>query len=470
MVSGTAAALTAPSGQNLSPNPCSLNQEEIDGLSVDLSVDVNAVRTYIDTVSWMLHRSRFDQLDCVANRARANKERFPGGMWKLHEMYKGLNDPAPRKHATEEDWDTILKLLQGWIDAHPKSATAWTAQAWAWISYADAARGTGYSNTVSESGWKLYEERTERAEKVLEQASTLSVRCPEYYVVKLNIAENQSWGKDRILALFNEALALEPDYYYYGRGVAMLLEPKWFGDPGDTEKFMEDVADRIGGEKGDAFYFQVASSSDVICGCDNQPQLSLERIERGYEAVEKQYGVSMLNLNRLAYMTLHDGKADVVVADKTFTRIGTQWDQDTWDDQRDFQQMKSWTAQMLPIILADQVKEKEAAANMQTPEGARYQVSFEKAYKEMLHACVQSDGGGVSDWAGKFETLVRVGANGAFEDGGISCMGPVVACVYKKMRSSYDQKSPLFPAPPKASYWVRIDLDWADFAPVSASK
>jgi hypothetical protein len=48
-------------------------------------------------------------------------------------------------------------------------------------------------------------------------ADGLPVRCPEYYLVKMDIAMNQSWAKDKLLSLFKEAQAFEPDYYYYGR-------------------------------------------------------------------------------------------------------------------------------------------------------------------------------------------------------------------------------------------------------------
>ena len=45
--------------------------------------------------------------------------------------------------------------------------------------------------------------------------------------------------------------------------------------PGDTAKFMQVSADHIGGKEGDAYYFLVASSKDVICGCgDQQPKLA----------------------------------------------------------------------------------------------------------------------------------------------------------------------------------------------------
>lgn len=203
-------------------NPCNLSEDELQGLSHDASTEANALDAYISTISEMVHQERFDALDCIADRARANKERFPGGHWKIHELYKGLDEPVPGKHATEEDWKDLIPLLQRWVETHPKSVTARVALASAWLSYAFESRGNGYADTVSQNGWKLYEERTAKAEQVLADAATLPVTCPESYVVKLNIAQNQSWDKDRILALYRESTKFEPGYYYYGRAVAML--------------------------------------------------------------------------------------------------------------------------------------------------------------------------------------------------------------------------------------------------------
>jgi hypothetical protein len=250
----------------------------------------------------------------------------------------------------------------------------------------------------------------------------------------------------------------------------MLLEPKWFGERADTAKFLQDAADHIGGKEGDAYYFLVASSKDVICGCGDQPKLSLERVERGYNAVERMYGVSMFNLNQLAYLTLHLGRPDVILADQIFQRIGDEWTKYSWGDEKGFEQAKNWARQTVPAVKENSAREEEAQANSKTPDGARYQVSFEKTYKEMLRDCAHSDGAGVAQWEGAFESLIRVGANGSVEDVRLNDMGPVVVCLYRKMHSSHEDKSPLFPAPPKGSYWVRIDLDWGEFAPAAAER
>ena len=146
LASTSAFAITTD--QKANPGLCGLSDDDTAGLSRDLGTDVYAVRVYKDTISGMLHERNFEQLDCVADHARSNQERFPGGMWKLHELYKGLSEPVAQQHATEEDWKRLLELLQSWIAEQPKSITARVALASAWINYAWDARGRGYSDKV----------------------------------------------------------------------------------------------------------------------------------------------------------------------------------------------------------------------------------------------------------------------------------------------------------------------------------
>lgn len=169
--------------QGLHPVTCNAAAEDAAGLNGDLSTDVHAGRDYMGTIAGMLREERFEELDCLADRVRSSKERFSGGAWKLHTLYAGLSSPIqyPMTHATEEDWKIHLQRLQRWVTARPKSVTARVALALAFIYYAEDARGDGYANTVSESGWKLFRERTAEAKRILEEASALSTKCPEWY-------------------------------------------------------------------------------------------------------------------------------------------------------------------------------------------------------------------------------------------------------------------------------------------------
>jgi hypothetical protein len=92
-VSGFAfAADQTPSPSN--PNLCNISEEDAASLNVDFSADVNAGRQYARAIAQMLKDEKFAELDCLADRARSGKERFPGGSWKVHELYSGLYQPV----------------------------------------------------------------------------------------------------------------------------------------------------------------------------------------------------------------------------------------------------------------------------------------------------------------------------------------------------------------------------------------
>jgi hypothetical protein len=461
--------LSRAAEQNVNSSPCTISEMDAAGLNGDLSADIHALHDFTDAAARLLKEEKFEELDCLADHARSGKERLPGGLWKVHLLYLGLRQPVPYPvHATQEDWTDLLQRLQRWATARPESITARVALALAHLEYASDARGSGYASTVSQSGWKLFEERTAEAKRILTEASKLATKCPEWYVAMQMVSQNQSWPVTEARALFEEANKFEPEYYTYARDLASYLLPKWSGEPGDTEKFVQEIADRIGGDKGDILYFQVAAADYVICGCKDNPQLSWDRIKRGFEASEKHYGVSMVNLNRIAYLASYFGERDPVYAVKVFKRIGDQWDAESWRSHEDFEQIKQWVSLVAPAAAKVREIEETAEANEKMPEGARYKAVFEKKYRELVQECVRSDGESVTEWAGKFKTLTNLGAKGTVEDLRIQSMGPVVSCLGKKLYSFKQENATPFPPPPQAPYWIELRLDWADFAPVPA--
>jgi hypothetical protein len=449
------------SNTNSSSSTCKISEEDAASLNGDLSTDVRGSLDYIATVARMLKEEKFQELDCLADRSRSTKERFPGGMWTMHELYQGVSNPVQYPvHPTQEDWEALLQRLQGWLTARPKSITARIALASAYIGYAGDARGDGSANTVSESGWKLFGERTAEAKRILEETSALPTKCPEWYVVMQEVAQNEGWSEAKKRALFDQATQFEPAYYYYARVLASNLLPKWGGEPGATERFTQEAADRVGGEQGDILYFQVASANSVVCACEGDPHLSLARIERGFEASEKLYGVSVLNLNRIAFLAARMRPDDEIFADKALTRIGDQWDEETWTIEKDFELAKTAAS----FLSKREILMQTADANMKTTEGLRYKASFEKPYMDLVKQCVRPSDRGV----GTFMTLTSVAANGTIEDVRIASSSGVALCLYEKLRALQQEKATPFPPPPHPGYWVRLDLDWAEFAPDAA--
>jgi hypothetical protein len=176
----------------------------------------------------------------------------------------------------------------------------------------------------------------------------------------------------------------------------------------------------------------------------------------------------MLTLNQIAYLAAKSKDNDAVVADKAFARIGAQWSDETWEKKEDFDTTKQWAATWAPRVAKTREMEATAQANMQTPEGSRYRVGFEKTYRDIVQQCVRSDGDSQTPANGKFKTFTQVGAKGTIENDAIYAMNSVTMCVRRKLGLAWREKSSVFAPPPQAPYWVALELDWADFVPVAS--
>ncbi|GAC1429599.1 MAG: hypothetical protein NVS1B11_28930 [Terriglobales bacterium] len=224
------------------------------GSEFDPGTDIHALEDYGYTVAGLLKEKKFAELDCIADVLRSNKARFPGGTWKLHKIYSGLDEPQPG-HATEDDGRKHLHLLDQWITSNPKSITASVALAKSYVGYAWFARGDGFIDSVSQSGWKLFGERIEKAKSILDHATTLHSNCPEWYVAMQQVAQGQGWKLPQATALLEKAVSFEPGYDMYYRVYADYLLPKWQGEDGDAARFAERAANHVSGEAGDVLYF-----------------------------------------------------------------------------------------------------------------------------------------------------------------------------------------------------------------------
>jgi hypothetical protein len=407
---------------------------------------------YKEGVSALFAQERFETLDQMAATARSTKARLPGGFWSEHLIYSALTRPdAGTYDASESDWITHLARLQRWVAQRPDSITARVALAGAQLQYAWRARGGGYADKVTEEGWKSFGERAEVAAKTLMDASSLPAKCPEWYVAMQLTARALGQSKEMQTAIFEKAIAFEPDYQYFYRAQAEMLMPKWEGEEGEMAAFAAKVADRIGGKKGDMIYYQIAAV--LNCGCDNDRKLNgmaWDRIKRGYIALEEQYGEFVGNLNAMAYMAGMAG--DMAYADEAFKRIGEGWDETLWHKKENFQMVRQW-AQFSEVPKMIEAAMKSADDNLQTPDGRKFdeQVAktFASNYSATVTECLKSSG----DLSlVPFDMVLQVGGNGAVEQIVVSKMSRTSSCIVAKVDGG------LFPPPPKPDYWVKISM------------
>lgn len=423
--------------------------------TVSTSSDAAAIRSqqqieqFNIQIQKLLKEERFEELDRIADAERSTKERFPGGGWKLYGLYAELSKVP---EGDESEWNATFSRLNRWISAKPESVTPRIALADLYLSYAWSARGKRYTDTVSDSGARLFQERTQQARDILDHAATLKEKCPHWYWVMQTVALAQGWSRPEAESLLQQAMAFEPDYYYFYQSHARYLLPKWYGEEGDSEAFANAIADKIGGTSGDIAYYKLVR--DMVCDCSEQlaPQkVSWLRVKRGYALNQQAYGTSLHELNAFARTAIRFADADI--ADKLFTLIGENWDDTVWSSRRYFDECRSWAK--------DEIAERKSALNrissaveasLKTPQGKAYDMTigkeFGQGFASVMGDCVKRAGDDLQD----FTLYLQIGANGK-----VGAVVPIPAtivnaCLAPKLYAT------TFSVPPEPAYWVRITM------------
>lgn len=297
---------------------------------------------------------QFDELEETASTLRRERTRVPGGAWVLRIFYGVLDSPQQ----TDKDSVEHLDHLRHWVATRPQSITARVALAtslhrWAWV-----ARGNGDAKSVSVEGWKLFGERIAEASQVLDDAKGIQPSCPQWFVEEMTVGLAQGWTPQREHEVMQRGLRLEPDYFYLETQYANFILPKWYGKPGEAATFATSEADRLGGDRGDALYFRIASV--LISKHDgNFPirELDWARIQRGQVAVASLSGDITHFHNVLAWMAYkyRDQKA----AATQFALLGDDWSSNVWRDRQQFDRARDWARGRAPFSEKEELSERE---------------------------------------------------------------------------------------------------------------
>lgn len=136
--------------------------------------------------------------------------------------------------AYTQAYDAIEKpIFENW----PNAYSSWLLKGEGYIQLAWAARGTGFANTVSEQGQKLFNERLAIAENALTNAWQLYPRDSRIADNMLEVELGQGEGRDRLELWFDRAMALNTNDYEACSSKLNYLQPKWYGSTVDMLQF-----------------------------------------------------------------------------------------------------------------------------------------------------------------------------------------------------------------------------------------
>ena len=109
------------------------------------------------------------------------------------------------------------------------SSMALLAKGRAYLSYGWHARGTGYADTVSDSGWKLMSERLKVAAETLEAAWNLDPHDVRICREMMRVELGQGQGRERLEMWFERGMKLDPANYDLCMEKIEYLRPRWYG-------------------------------------------------------------------------------------------------------------------------------------------------------------------------------------------------------------------------------------------------
>jgi hypothetical protein len=427
-------------------------KKQMSPAAADLTATVGLVQEtdpekYQEGVRLMLEQERFRVLEDVAAGERTNKTRFAGGEWKLWMFYNAIATPKGKGRSVP-DWSAYRDRMSRWVGQQPESVTARVAMAQAELLYGWELRGAGELGTIPQDRFDRFMVQVRQAETILNGASELQVKCPEWYDVMLQVARAKGWELQDMNTLLERAVAFEPGYFYVYLQQALTLTAKWRGREGDVEKFAEEQANRVGGKAGDILYWQIAQSVMVNPELQKMPQHFVwSRALVGYQALVEQYGASLVRQNQIAFMAARFG--DYMAADDVFLQIGDRWDQGTWGTQEYFEKVRTWARSTAGPFKKIIEAYKAVNANVATPEGQRYDGQIAKEFSARYARAVQDCKNGTD---APTLLIMQVGKAGGVQQMLVVPQTASDACLRPKLEKAN------FSPPPKPEYWVRVSL------------
>lgn len=305
-------------------------------------------KLYQDTET-LLVNNQFDTLENQAVEYRKTNPRFPGGAEKLYVMYDALGATKEESscgcggYESPYTFDVKAVAIQKWITAQPQSLTARLAMAKLLISYAWAARGGGYSDTITEEMAKHYAERLQAAAAYVKGLDPKL--DPQIFSIYIKLARGSQNARALMDAIYIEGTKTFPQYYHLYASRADILQEKWFGGPGELQEYTQSLLTSPGGEIGQIAYsiaavrlFYQYKGSEVY----SRTGLLWPKVRETFAVREKVYGLDNADWNVLLAFSVDAN--DQASAHEILPHVGTNWDKGVWHDKATFDSAVAWAS------------------------------------------------------------------------------------------------------------------------------
>lgn len=249
---------------------------------IDLANEDYKVERDIEKSTMKFIGSRnFAELEKLASSLRLNQAKDSTGYLRMHQFYSNCGIAG----LGEDDVPERINVVREWVKKFPQSATAKIALAQIMIDYAWQARGSGYADTISREGGRLFEQRLKEA---WTQLAAIKDRPADWYRWALKTGLGQGWARTRYEQVYSECRKKYPTVDEVIWSKAMWLLPKWYGEIGESGKFLNAELKKRSGVDADVFYAQtvMAVEGGAITNLDS---FNWQRMRKGFEEIIRRY-------------------------------------------------------------------------------------------------------------------------------------------------------------------------------------
>jgi len=172
-------------------------------------------------------RKQFRNLDAFVKEFDRH---YTGGKTYRSEFYRKFQYYDDYNHVDAGKYhEQYRSNLQEWCDLNPDAGAPSIAMAGYEIYLAWYARGNGFSDTVTKSGWEKFYSHINRAKEILENAPEASKQDPHYYSLLITIHLASGSSIKDVQSVFEAGQNVEPTYINLYLGMTNYLQPKWYG-------------------------------------------------------------------------------------------------------------------------------------------------------------------------------------------------------------------------------------------------
>lgn len=303
-------------------------------------------RQFGQAVKGAIDRGEFDSLETLATRLREQDPPSPSGTPPIYLFYylgvKAAVDGIPIDDKV--GWDRAFSFADRWMQARPDSATAVLVKSELLLTYGWLARGSGFSDTVSTEGARIFNDSMQKAYDLLQQTKPVSSRDPDWYRQMAAIYKNASMDRTAFMAVIDEAQSRYPYYWPTYTNGAQFVLPKWGGSEEETRAYVRHIDEHAPAENADVIYARVYS----VIGCCGftGPELftvggaKWQRMKKGLDAIRTQYP-DPVNVDAEAANACRAGDADTL--SRLLVEIGDDPVMSAWTDSISyFHECRDW--------------------------------------------------------------------------------------------------------------------------------